>query len=902
MNGAGSWRIAPAPFVQIRRLADELGVSDVLAQVLVRRGYDDPAAARAFLHPDIRVHDPYLMTGMAAARSRIDQALKRGEPIAVHGDYDADGITATHLLVGVLGDLGADVRWRLPNRFGDGYGVSLTAVDELAAAGVKLMITVDCGITAREPVERARELGMDVIVTDHHELEGDPPDCIIVTPRLGTYPCRDLAGVGVALKLAHALLEEPGESPCELPLALRPYSDLVAVGTIADVVPLLDENRVLAMIGLGRLRSAPRPGLAALLEVSGGRPGSVDARVVGFRLGPRLNAAGRLEDAALAFELLGSADREAALPLALRLNELNHERQAIEAGILREAVAMVPDPPPPALVLSSPSWHEGVVGIVASRVAERFNRPAILLSEGDDDAKGSGRSIPAFDLLGAVERTSELLLSFGGHRAACGLRLRRADLPAFREAFVAEAAATLTEADLRRERRVDAVVSGDELTLALADELELLEPHGFGNRQVTLLLHGARVVAPRLTRDKRHAQYGVRCDGASCRAIHFNFDDLAELSEPGRHDVALALTKNEYNGTVSAQVRVRGLHRLPEPQSDLCATACELACRERLSGEQLWRALLAGGESGAVAPPDPEAAAAALRAARAAGRIIDRRGRPPISQLAALLAGGESVLVLVADVARRRPLLTHDLLTPGLERPAAYVQAACRPRLAAVGASLVLTTPDLVLDDPASARRFAHVVVLDPPLTTTVWAELAATAPEATLHALWGRDSAAFAAHVRAGELDLDAVMRRVWRALARHADAGRAAAAHAGREASANEAAHTGSEASAIGVTAAVAAAPSGAASISTTAGRFDASLERSLLGGEGPLASLAALTAAFAVLREADLLVVTSDGGYHLKRTRSKVDVTRTRAWRRWHSRYQTPDFLPTCLTARL
>ena len=690
MNDPGSWRIAPAPFADVRRLAGELGVSEVLAQVLVRRGLGDPAAARAFLHPDFRVHDPYLMSGMAEARRRIDQALQRGEPIAVHGDYDADGITATFLLVGVLGDLGADVRWRLPNRFSDGYGVSAAAVDELAAAGVKLLITVDCGINARAEVAQAQALGMDVIVTDHHELEGDLPACIVVTPKLGSYPCRHLAGVGVAFKLAHALLEDPGEALVDLPLALRPYTDLVAVGTIADVVPLVEENRVLTTIGLGRLRSAPRPGLAALLEVAGGRPGAADAGTVGFRLGPRLNAAGRLEDASIALELLGSADRDAALPLALKLNELNRERQTIEAAMLEAALAMVPDPPPAALVLSSPEWHEGVVGIVASRVAERFHRPAILLSEGDDEAKGSGRSIPAFDLLGAVERTSDHLLTFGGHRAACGLRLRRDAIPAFRDAFVAEAAATLTADDLLRVRHVDAIVGGDELTLGLADELELLAPHGFGNRQVTLLLHGAEVVAPRLTRDKRHAQYRVRCDGASCQAIHFNFDDLAGLAEPGRHDVALALTKNEYNGAVSAQVQVRGLHRLEPAEPDLCATACDLRCRDRLSGEALWAALLAGGpgssgdgEAPAAADADGDSAADALRAARAAGRLVDRRGRPAVSQLAALLSGGEPVLVLVADVARRRPLLTRDVLAPGLDCSGAYVQAACRHRLAA---------------------------------------------------------------------------------------------------------------------------------------------------------------------------------------------------------------------------
>ena len=772
----------------------------------------------------------------------------------MHGDYDADGITATFLLVSVLQELGADVRWRLPNRFSEGYGVSSAAVAELAEAGVKLLITVDCGVNAREEVAQAQALGMDVIVTDHHELEGDLPACVVVSPKLGGYPCEHLAGVGVAFKLAHALLEDRGDELVDLPLALRPYSDLVAVGTIADVVPLTGENRVLTAIGLGRLRSAPRPGLAALLEVAGGKS-AVDAGAVGFRIGPRLNAAGRLEDASIALELLGAPDRETALPLALRLNELNHERQTIEAAILEAAVAMVPDPPPAALVLSAPDWHEGVVGIVASRVAERFHRPAILLSEGDGVAKGSGRSIPAFDLLGAVERSSGHLLTFGGHRAACGLRLRCDAIPAFRDAFVAEAEAALSPDDLLRVRHVDAIVGGGDLTLGLADELELLAPHGFGNRQVTLLLHGAEVVQPRLTRDKRHAQYRVRCEAASCQAIHFNFGDLDELLTPGRHDVALALSKNDYNGAVSAQVQVRSLHRLEPPASDLCATACDVSCGERLCGERLWRDLLQGdGAAAADETAQAAAAAAALHAARADGRLVDRRGRAPFSQLEGLLAGGERTLVLVADVGRRRPLLARDVLTPGLEVAGAYVQPACAKRAAGLsGAGVVMATPEVALADPGFARTFTHVVLLDPPYTTSLWGSLAAAAPEAWLHALWGPAEAEFAARLRESQLDLDATMRRVWKAL-------------------------------------------------SAAQGRFDDGLEQELLGQGAVLAPVSALAAAFAALQEAGLLVVEGGGGYHLERPQQKVDVTRTDAHRRWHNRYQTPDFLQTCLTTQL
>ena len=294
---------------------------------------------------------------------------------------------------------------------------------------------------------------MDVIVTDHHELEGALPQCIVVTPKLGTYPCRHLAGVGVAFKLAHALLEEPGDALVELPLALRAYADVVAIGTIADIVPLTEENRVLAAIGLGRLRSCAAPRTRRAPRGRRGRPATVDAGVVGFRLAPRLNAAGRLEDASLALELLGSADRDTALPLALRLNELNRERQAIEAAIFAAAVAMVPDPPPPALVLSSPAWHEGVVGIVASRVAERFNRPDDPPQRGRRRGQGLRRSIPGFDLLGAVERSSTTCSLSAATAPPAGVRLRRDAIHGFPGRLRGQAPPPRSTADdLRRVR------------------------------------------------------------------------------------------------------------------------------------------------------------------------------------------------------------------------------------------------------------------------------------------------------------------------------------------------------------------------------------------------------------------------------------------------------------------
>ena len=902
----GSWRIPPVDYAAACRLADELGIGETLAQILVRRGFAEPAAAKAFLDPDHLVHDPYLLPGVAEARRRIDQALTRGEPIAVHGDYDADGITATFLLVRVLEELGADVRWRLPNRFTEGYGVALTTVEELAAEGVTLLVTVDCGIGARDEVERARELGMDVIVTDHHEIEGAVPDCVVVSPKLPGAPCPHLAGVGVAFKLAHALLQGPGAARVEVPLTLRPFTDVVALGTIADLAPLVDENRTLVTMGLGRLRGAPRPGIAALMEVAGVAPGAVNAGVVGFRLAPRLNAAGRLEDAAIALDLLGCDERETALPLALRLNELNHERQEIERGIFAAALEQVPEPLPAALVFSSPDWHEGVVGIVASRVAERFHRPTILLNEDEDLAKGSGRSIGAFDLLAGVHAAAEHLVAYGGHRAACGLRLERRAIPAFREAFTAYAAAALTADDLARMRVADAIVCGDELSLELADELELLAPHGFGNRRVNLLLHGAEIAAPRLTRDHRHLQYRVRCDGSSCGAVHFNFGDLEAVSEPGRYDVLLALGKNSYNASVSAQVEVKALHRLAPFADDLCPTACDGSCAWRLRGDDLWRELLGGAllqgapaegsRSGAERSPGTrddaggEGTAAAVAQARREGRLRDRRGRSAASTIAALAATGERVLVLVADVARRRPLLTREALPTALGRRAMYLQAACANRLAAAiggqegllaaatggeedsgvsaaggedtpgaatgelgaGPDVVMAGADLAAAHPDLVVAFAHVVFVDPPFSAALRDEIvAAAAPGAYVHTVWGPADVHFSDEVLTAGYDLDAVLRRVWRALA------------AGE-------------------------------------GRFDDRLEQELLA-QGPfLTPVAPVGVALQVLGSAGLL--RTDGvSYELKRPQGKADMTTIEAHRAWRRRFHTRAYLASCLTQR-
>ena len=864
---AEDWSIAPVDLARARLLAGELGVSPLTGEILARRGFTDPAEAEAFLRPDYLVHSPWLLPGMAEARSRLDRALGRGERIAVYGDYDADGVTATFLLCDALRDLGADVVWRLPNRFTEGYGLSLQAIEELAATGATLLVTVDCGIGAHDAVARARELGLDVIVTDHHEPLGPPPDCICVDPKLDGAPFPHLAGVGVALKVAHALMQERGADKVELPLSLRPYVDVVAVGTVADVVPLVDENRALVAMGIGRLRSNPRPGLAALMEVAGVDPLRLDATSIAFRLAPRLNAAGRLDDASPAVDLLAAADRETALPLAQRLAELNADRQALEATILREALAMVPEPLPPAVVLSSPGWHEGVVGIVAARVVEQVSRPAILLAENDGVAKGSGAASPRSTCLRRSRACSQPLLAYGGHKAACGLRLHAADVPAFRAALQKFAGERLTEADFRRLLRVDAIVAGDELTLPVAEELELFAPHGLGNPAITLLAHGAEVRSCRLTRDRRHLQCDVRVDGVTAPAIRFGFDKIAELQGEVRFDVPLRLTRNQYNGVTSAQVQLKGISPVATAADDLCATPCAAACPSRWSGEKLWELLesgeLAGGDAG-------DGAAAAVGELRRQGRLADRRGRPVASTLAALAGAGGRLLVLVADVARRRPLLTRDLWLPQLGAGCLYLNAACaHERLGeAIGGgegggdaapAIVMASAATAAASPALVAAFDHVAFVDPPLDGGLFAAvLAALGPEADAHFVWGRAEVHFTQQVAATDYDLQAACRRLYRALGGPGE-------------------------------------------------RAAAEVEEGVVGGgDGLLAKPAAVAAAWRTLTEAGL--VASERGKKGDRrvvvtaVDGKVDLTTTATFSAWHARFTRTRFLQSCLSMRL
>jgi single-stranded-DNA-specific exonuclease len=495
---------------------------------------------------------------MGDAVEKVRSAVSSGKRICVHGDYDVDGICATVLAVLVLRELGADVEWHLPSRFDEGYGVSGETLERLAGEGCGLVLTVDCGITAVDEVRRARELGLDLIVTDHHRPAERLPECPIVATRPSAYPFPDLCGTGVVYKLGQALLGPDSAS-------LRRHLDLVALATVADVVPLVGENRSLAIAGLRALARTQKLGLRALMKVAHVDPAVVDAGHVGFRLAPRINAAGRLGHPRAALELLLTDDADEARRLADRLEELNRDRQAVEDKILRAAVAQVEEWPDakrarPAYVVWGQDWHEGVIGIVASRLVERYHRPVVLIAGTEGLWKGSGRSIPSFDLHGALAACSQFLERFGGHRAAAGLSIAPDRVELFAEAFAAEAEGLLGPDELVPTTVIDAVLPrGTKLTLDLCGELRRLAPFGLGNPDVTLLAPGCELGDLATVGDGKHLRFRVHRDGHDAGgAIAFGQGtQLDRYRRVGRYDVAFRLQENHWNGTVAPQLVVR---------------------------------------------------------------------------------------------------------------------------------------------------------------------------------------------------------------------------------------------------------------------------------------------------------------------------------------------------------
>ena len=557
------FEIQDCPAGEVRRLQNELNVSGPLAQVLVRRGMGEPAAARSFLAGDEQ-HPADAFAGIAEAVQLIAAHLRDRTRITIHGDYDVDGICSTAILVRALRELGADVDSYLPDRASDGYGLSLATVQRLAARGTKLLVTADCAITAVEEVAAARALGIDVVVSDHHapRADGALPLAPIVHPALCGYPCRELCATAVAYKLAQAVFAALGRDPREL----RRDLDLVALATIADVVPLLGENRALVKHGLRALAATAKPGLRALMSVAGVDPGKVNERAVGFALAPRLNAAGRLYRADAGLELILTEDRARAMQIAQELDAANRERREVETRIRYEAEAQMDAlGERAAYVLAGEGWHAGVIGIVASRLVERSGRPVVMIALDGDTGKGSARSIDAFDLLAGLTACGEHLLRYGGHRAAAGLELERSRVGDFDAALCAYAERVLQAEDLIPVERVDAILGGDELGMELAEELATLAPFGRGNPGVSLMLADATFADARPMGEGKHVRFTVESAGARARAVAFGNGGRLPVADGVPAQATFTLEVNEWNGVSEPRLVLRQAQSLPTP-------------------------------------------------------------------------------------------------------------------------------------------------------------------------------------------------------------------------------------------------------------------------------------------------------------------------------------------------
>ncbi|MHB8520112.1 MAG: single-stranded-DNA-specific exonuclease RecJ [Limisphaerales bacterium] len=562
------WSLAPPQPLLIDRLARELKISSLLAQCLLNRGLADTAQVQRFLEPRLRqLADPFLLPNLRTAVERLWRAREQREALVIFGDYDVDGVTSTALLLEVLRALGFSVNAYLPRRLEEGYGLSRSGVENcLQQFPASLLLAVDCGSTAVDTIDWLRQRGLDVLVLDHHQVSAPAPNATaLVNPQLAppNEPSfRELCSVGLAFKLAHALVKRGRESglPQARDLDLRPLLDLVALGTIADLVPLTGENRILATAGLERLNTTQRSGLRTLKRVA-----RIDGRVgvyeVGFQLAPRLNAAGRLENAEAALHLLMARDEEVADPLARELDAQNRERQQIERAIADQVIGAVRAKfnaeTDYVIVEGQMLWHIGVVGIVASRVLREFYRPTIILGGDGNEWRGSGRSIDGFDLAAALRGCDDLLLRHGGHAMAAGLSLLPQNLDAFRARLNAVARRTLRPEQLRPELRIDADVALPELTLGRLEELARLEPFGSNNPAVTLAARNVSLKRPaeRIGRDRAHVRLSITDGTATHEAVWWGAGD--EPLPQGRFDLAFTPEINEFNGRRSVRLKVR---------------------------------------------------------------------------------------------------------------------------------------------------------------------------------------------------------------------------------------------------------------------------------------------------------------------------------------------------------
>jgi single-stranded-DNA-specific exonuclease len=765
--------VEPYSYAEARALVEELGLSDPVAVTLVRRGYRTAEQAKAFLAAD-ESHPPSAFQGMETAVERLLAAVREGGRITVHGDFDVDGVCATALMISTLRQLGAEADWFIPDRIEDGYGLSTGNVERLAARGTSLLLTVDCGITSVAEVERAHELGMEVIVTDHHQPAAELPDCPVLHPQVSQYPFESLCGTAVAWKLSCALREAVGGESEEVE-----DLDLVALATVADVVPLVGENRCLVKRGLAEVRRAARPGMRALLEAARCEPERLDEGDLSFRLAPRINAAGRLYRADAGVELFLTEDEQRAEAIAVELSRANSERRSTEREVDAAAESAWRELPEAlreahGLVVAGENWHPGVVGIVASRMVERHRRPAVVISlDGEGGGRGSGRSIPGFDLLAALEACAEHLEGFGGHRAAAGLQIEAENLPAFQEAFAAHANRMLAAEDLRRVEKVDAMVGGVGLGLELAEELRQLAPFGMGNPGVRLLVPSARVTDVRSMGDGKHARFSLHSGPHRALGVAFGRSSLG-VEEDDVLDASVRLEVNHWNGSVEPRVVLRELHPLEEPDAAEPVLSHACSCEEAEWWQRFEAELGAG-----TAEELPDGGFS--RSREGEGRRSIQAGASATVAIAELVSSGAGVLAVCADASRRAALANGATGLARFNGGAGLI--ACHRchgeeigRLRGrAGGGLALTDFAALEREPGLAEAFKHVVLVDPPRNEAD--ELRAQTPctqgsPGFLHRLWTEAEQEFAGRALAEQWPTREGVATTYRALRQTGDA----------------------------------------------------------------------------------------------------------------------------------
>lgn len=557
------WIHREIPEEEICKMSVAADISPLMAKVFLSRGIDDPAYVRKFLNPSLDdLNDPFLLEDMEKAVLRIIRAISGREKIIIYGDYDVDGITSTSVLYNFLYAHGAIVDYYIPDRLDEGYGLSTGAIDKIHAMGATLIITVDCGITAIDEVRYINDCGIDVIVTDHHECKDDLPEAYaVVSPCRpdSRYPFKELAGVGVVFKLIEALCKRMG-----LGSEYLDYIDLVALGTIADVVPLVDENRIIARYGIERMESTSNAGLKCLIDGCGIKGKPITSFSISFAMAPRVNAAGRIGDAGRAVRLFTTRDENEAAEIVFCLNEENKLRQDTEADILQQATALIDADEnykrEKVLVVAGEGWHHGVIGIVASKITEKYFKPCILLSIEENTAKGSGRSIDGFDLFKALSQCHDLLEKFGGHELAAGLSLKTGNVSPFRERINAYADQVLSNEDLMPRIKIDVCIGSDDVNICNAMELEAMAPFGAGNPVPVFQYDGLKVNEIRKVGDGKHLRLKVEDEGFFADAIGFNMGSMADkLSQWNMLDAVCSLEINSWNAVKRVQLNLKDI-------------------------------------------------------------------------------------------------------------------------------------------------------------------------------------------------------------------------------------------------------------------------------------------------------------------------------------------------------